>query len=269
MLLTIDQKNHYHEQGWLVVKGLIPLHEVRKADAEIAGAHAIAWEAEQRDGKLPWAPRGSLGTHVSWDVTIPEGSPQRIEQLMHSDTVSPAMARITRLSGIIDVMDQLMEPDLDILHFHSKTLMRAGEAKSRFPWHQDFGYWHYSHHRPQQINCAVALAPQNVESGCLKYVPGSHKRGLVEHQAFAQKTVSSFPIGLSEDLSAYQAVPVEYEPGDALFFGALVIHGSDINRTGKPAPFNTIAYDVANNMKDPFEEPLVRARFDRLHSLVH
>ncbi len=264
MQLTIAQKEQYHEQGFLVLKGALPLAEVRKANVQLMGVHEAAWEAEQRDGRLPW---GHAGT--SWDVTIPADRPQRIEQLMNSDDVSSALARIATSTPVLDAIDQLIAPDQDILVFHSKTLMRAAEATSRFPWHQDFGYWHYTHHQPLHINCAVALEPQTVESGCLNYVPGSQKGGLVEHQFFTEKTISSFPIGLSADLTAYRAVPVEYEPGDLLFFGALVIHGSDINRTGRNAPFNTIAYDLSGNRKEAEVDRVVRERIKRLHTHVH
>jgi hypothetical protein len=249
-----------------VIKGLVPLHEVRAAGRELTGVHEVAWAAQQRDGELPWADVGA-----SWDVTVAPDRTQRIEQLYASDKVSPALARLGTSSAIIDVIDELMEPDQDIMAFHSKTLMRAGDAGSRFPWHQDFGYWHYTHKRPVQINCAIAIEAQTVESGCLKYVEGSHKRGMAEHVRLDKTVVSSFPICLTDRLDAYDAVPVEYEPGDGIFFGPLVIHGSDVNRTGADARFNTFAYDLGANLieEGTYSEPLLRERTKRLHAMCH
>ncbi len=263
MQLTISQKEQYHVRGWLVVKDIIPLAEVRSAARELDGVHEAAWELEQRTGRLPWGRAGA-----SWEVTMGKDQPQRIEQLIHSDDVSPALARIGRSQPVIDILDQLMDPGQDIMLFHSKTLMRAGEAASRFPWHQDYGYWHYTHARPLHINCGVALEAQTRESGCLQYVDGSQTAGLLEHQMFEQKTVSSFPLGLSEQLDAYQGIHAEYEPGDAIFFGALVVHGSDVNRTGRAARFNTFAYDLSGNRKDAqVTDPLVRWGRDRVHAV--
>jgi ectoine hydroxylase-related dioxygenase (phytanoyl-CoA dioxygenase family) len=44
-----------------------------------------------------------------------------------------------------------------------------------------------------------------------------------------------------------EAVLVEVEPGDCIFFGPLVIHGSDANKSPHHRRANTFAYNVTNN----------------------
>lgn len=244
MKLSVDQIEQYHRDGYLVVQNLLPLSWIKKVREELAPVHEMAADAETRTGKTPWGP----GTHVSWEPHLPPGAAPRIEQLMGTEIVSPTTRQIIFSEQVAHILPQLMGADSEIVMFHSKALMKAADSNGYFPWHQDFSYWQPSSLAPVQVNCAFAVEPQTPENGCLKYVPGSHHRGYLEHTHFAD--VKSFNIGLSRDPQAFDAVPVPYDPGDVIFFGALVIHGSEVNTTGRPATFNTIAYDIKGNQPD-------------------
>lgn len=241
MKLTHDQIDQYHADGFLVVKNLLPLDWIREVKAELATVHEDADLALRERGATPWG----RGTNVSWEPNPFPGAPRRIEQLMGTEVVSPATRRIIHSEQVAHILPQLMGPDAEIVMFHSKALMKAGDVKGYFPWHQDYSYWAPNSVAPVQVNCAFAVDPQTAENGCLKYVPGSHRRGFLPHEHFPD--AKSFNIGLSRDPSAFPGIPVPYEPGDVIFFGALVIHGSEVNRTGRSATFNTIAYDIRGN----------------------
>jgi ectoine hydroxylase-related dioxygenase (phytanoyl-CoA dioxygenase family) len=261
MKLTTQQIEQFHHDGYLVVKNLLPLDWIRKVKEELSGAHELAHEAEERTGRSPWGP----GTNCSWEPNIAPDLAPRIEQLMGTELVSPTTKRIIHSHQVASLLPQLMGPEAEIVMYHSKALMKAPNTDGYFPWHQDFSYWHQNSEAPVQVNCAFAVDPQTPENGCLKYVPGSQHRGFIPHTHFTD--VKSFSIGLSRDPGAYEAVPVPYEPGDVIFFGALVIHGSEVNRSGRSATFNTIAYDVRGNAKDR-EYPLVVSREMREAALI-
>ncbi|MFE6311734.1 phytanoyl-CoA dioxygenase family protein [Streptomyces rochei] len=96
---------------------------------------------------------------------------------------------------------------------------------------------------PHQDNCAFALTPPNgaeillatherfdEESGCLRYVPGSHKHGMRHH---AYSGVRGFALEIAdfgpEDES--REVAVELNPGDAVCHHPLTIHRAFRNRS--------------------------------------
>ncbi|HEV8248184.1 MAG TPA: phytanoyl-CoA dioxygenase family protein, partial [Polyangiaceae bacterium] len=54
---------------------------------------------------------------------------------------------------------------------------------------------------------------------------------------------------LEGGLDAYDATLLEMNPGDAVFFGPLVIHGSGPNLSARDRRANTFAYDKPNNQK--------------------
>lgn len=79
----------------------------------------------------------------------------------------------------------------------------------------------------------IALDPHTVDNGCLKIIPKSHKLGFMEHQDCINShlnhkrrlTVES----LNRAYSKYGIMNVIMNPGDALFFNHLLIHGSSNN----------------------------------------
>jgi len=93
---------------------------------------------------------------------------------------------------------------------------------------------------PHQDNFYFSLAPANVvtiwlaldsvdaENGCLRYVDGSHLRGLRSH---VKSKILGFSQGIndyaSDDFTREVAVPLE--PGDAVAHHGMTIHRADAN----------------------------------------
>ncbi|MDX2226454.1 MAG: phytanoyl-CoA dioxygenase family protein [Verrucomicrobiae bacterium] len=238
MSFTKNQLYAFNELGWVVVRRVFDQETIRKIKQELEGIHVRA------AGMTP-EQHAAEGFHVSWEPKVPAGQPKKIEQLMGSNRVSPTLDALIRRPDILDKVEQILGPEIEL--YHSKLLMKAPHTNGYFPWHQDYGYWHFGENLPTQVNIAFAIDEQTIENGCLHYVPGSHKKGLLDHLNFKAE---SFQWGLSTDFNHFEAVPVEYEAGDVCFFGSLVIHGSEINKTPYSAVFNTTAYSQPGHHKD-------------------
>lgn len=233
---------HYQRHGWVVKRSLIASDLIARIGVEIDGLHERMAEREP------------AGVGLSWEENLPAGAPPRIRQLMNSELVSPLLDQVSRSDEVLDVLEQLIGPDLYL--YHSKLMMKPARDGSFTPWHQDFQYWQYQSRLPTQVNCMLYIDASDVANGALRFVPGSHRQGVLPHVTLPTK---SFQIGLPGDLDAYpEAVPVAMRPGDAVFFGALVIHGSGPNASGRHRRANTFAYDTRGNQ-------LKGALDDRLH----
>lgn len=79
----------------------------------------------------------------------------------------------------------------------------------------------------------IALDPHTIDNGCLKIIPSSHKLGFMEHQDCINSHLNHKRRLTTESLeiafSKYGIINVEMEPGDALFFNHLLMHGSSNN----------------------------------------
>jgi phytanoyl-CoA hydroxylase len=96
------------------------------------------------------------------------------------------------------------------------------------PPHQDNYYLKYD--PPLVLAVWLALEPIDAENGCLRYVPGSHTRGIRPH---ARSNVLGFSQAIVDWSSEDEAteVQVELEAGDAVVHHAQTIHRADANRS--------------------------------------
>jgi phytanoyl-CoA hydroxylase len=94
------------------------------------------------------------------------------------------------------------------------------------PAHQD-GY--YFMLEPQEaLTMWLALDDVDEGNGCLRYVPGSHRRGMRPH---ARTQIVGFSQGISDygDTDRAAEAPVTARPGDLLVHHSLTIHSADAN----------------------------------------
>lgn len=238
-MLTAEERRFYEENGYLLKKRLVPLDWIEQVSQEIEGIH-------ERMAAQP-----AQGVTVSWEVYDDPAKPKRIKQLMHSELVSPTLNRILRSDALLDIVEALIGPDVSL--YHSKLLLKAAHDGTAIPWHQDYAYWKRDDNRPLMINCQLAIDEATLENGCIQYVPGSHKWGLQEHER-RQQTFGVFLPGHYRERE--DAVAVEMEPGDGVFFNSLIVHGSAPNTSGKDRRMNTFAYNVTGNSLTQCREAL-------------
>jgi ectoine hydroxylase-related dioxygenase (phytanoyl-CoA dioxygenase family) len=94
------------------------------------------------------------------------------------------------------------------------------------PWHQDSHFWQM---RPL-VACSVWIAIDDVtiENGCMRYIPCSHKRGLLSHYVEGRTDVA---IG---DAVQPELVDDSTAKDDVLMAGKFSIHHSDLIHGSMP-----------------------------------
>lgn len=224
--MTPDQLQTYHDAGWVVIPEVVDPSLMAALRADLDGLHD-----RQRAQPVD-------GTGVVWEHEYPE----RIHQLMNSELVSPIIDDLTRNQRLLDAIEAIVGPD--VLLFHSKLMMKSAGTGGTTPWHQDWGYWRHHSAEPTHCNAMLAIDAHGPSNGGLQIVSGSHKDGPVDHR---HVTTTAFSTGLSDDMSAFQATPVIMQPGDMVFFGPMVIHGSGPNTGDQPRRANTFAFDRPGN----------------------
>jgi ectoine hydroxylase-related dioxygenase (phytanoyl-CoA dioxygenase family) len=98
------------------------------------------------------------------------------------------------------------------------------------PWHQDEAFWELDlgYHA-----CAVwlALDDVDVDNGCMQFLPGSHRRGIVTHRhLYDDPMVSALVI---DDVDERAAVPVPLAAGGATFHTQTTMHHTGPNLTDR------------------------------------
>jgi len=124
-------------------------------------------------------------------------------------------------------------------------ISKPGQGPPLF-WHQDWWGWDDDsayEPRANQLFAMIYLTSTRVENGCLRVIPGSHRRDHPLHhldtahsegmQAFKDPTNPAYA-----DHPDQLAVPVE--AGDVLIGDARLIHGAFANRTDEERPLLTL-----------------------------
>jgi hypothetical protein len=110
-------------------------------------------------------------------------------------------------------------------------------------WHQDWGFWGdpRSYQAPTpQIGVLWYLVDVDLENGCPRFLPGSHRRRHPLHALLAATDVASLRRGDDLALAAYQhppeAVSVPVAADEVVLFDPRVLHGAHANRSDHERP---------------------------------
>lgn len=114
--------------------------------------------------------------------------------------------------------------------WHDQLFCKPAYHGGVVAWHQDYSYWTRTI-KMQHLTCWCGLDDANTENGCLHYIPGSHKWGLLEKPDLAGE-MEGLKTWLTADQKAeFNPVPIELKAGYATFHHPLMVHGSYENKS--------------------------------------
>jgi ectoine hydroxylase-related dioxygenase (phytanoyl-CoA dioxygenase family) len=120
---------------------------------------------------------------------------------------------------------------VDRLRFwHDQVFAKPPHHPGVVPWHQDFSYW--TRTTPScHVTCNLMLDDADPENGCLQFVPGSHRWGLLPKLLF-DAPLEAIRVHLPAG-ATWHPVAVPLRAGQATFHHSHVLHGSDQNRSDR------------------------------------
>ena len=147
----------------------------------------------------------------------------------YPDRLLPSFDRLIRTPRLIETVQRILGPDLMV--WSSGLFIKEANTASIVTWHQDLTYWGLDD--VDEITAWVALSPSTVESGCMRFVPGSHTRQIVPHvDTFAEDNLLSRGQEIAVEVDEADAVDVVLRPGQASLHHGHLFHSSGANRTG-------------------------------------
>lgn len=117
--------------------------------------------------------------------------------------------------------------------FHDQLFCKPAKHGGVVAWHQDFSYWTFTkpmHH----LTCWIGLDDATKENGCLYYIPGSYKWGLLPITGLTGDMNAVKEVLNEEQLDIFEKrVANELPKGYASFHHPLTMHGSYANYSEK------------------------------------
>ena len=212
-MLTQEQIDFYHENGYLGVENVLSADEV---------------EALQRvtDEFVEQSRQHTEHTDV-FDLE-PGHTPEepRLRRLKSPILHHEVYAQTIRHEKILDIVEQLVGPG--VRTNGNKLNMKLPSFGSAVEWHQDWAF--YPHTNDDLLAVGVAMDGMNEENGCLMVVPGSHKTELLSHH---QDGV--FVGAVSDpDYDPVNVAKIILPPGGISIHHVRILHASTPNHSANP-----------------------------------
>ena len=117
--------------------------------------------------------------------------------------------------------------------WHDQLFCKPPKKGGVVAWHQDYSYW--TRTKPvAHLTCWCGLDDSTAANGCLQYVPGSQRWGLLDKPDLAGNMMGIMDYLSEEQKQQFKPIPVETKAGEAIFHHSLTLHGSGENTSSNP-----------------------------------
>jgi hypothetical protein len=237
MQLTQDQLRQYKDEGYTVVRGLIPPEEIIAVRVRLmellAGEHD--WPDTYFQILDPSKFRNPKGGFVPLGVQRPAKQEQVFKDMADHPNLQAAMAQL--LAGPVE-------------RFTDQALIKNKAIRGESFYHQDSEYWHIPPERG--ANAWIALDEVGREASALAMLPGTHKIWeIVPHEAYYDEpSLHNAQTGQAfkryripfDRIDFSKEVLLPMSPGDAAFFSNYTWHRAEPNLSGSHKAAYAIAY---------------------------
>ena len=135
---------------------------------------------------------------------------------------------LIRSPAILDPIEDIIGPN--ILVWASDFFLKKPRDPGFVSWHQDLTYWGLD--SDAEVTAWFAFTPSTVQSGCMRFLPGSHKRSILPHvETFAEDNLLGRGEVIDVEVDEAKAADVVLSPGQISLHHGHLFHASQANRS--------------------------------------
>lgn len=237
--------DQFQKEGYAVVRGFLDADQIAKLQDETRAVYAegLKHHATYRHGNL------------AFEILPETDFDQRyVIQAYWMAWINPYFETLRRHPNYLTVLEPLLGRNIKQVaqQIHWKP---PGAGLTGYRFHQDLRFRasqdDYRDIVGSTVTTGLAIDPSTVSNGCLRVVPGGHKRGYL---GLSDEGSGQIMLGQTEDdelravgLDPEKAVDLELEPGDLALWGLLTPHGSLPNTSDQDRAFALSSYVKAEN----------------------
>ena len=220
-----DFVSHFRTHGYAIVRGFYSANEI----GLVGEAADQIYSEGLRHGRC--FRHGNL----FYNVAEGDGGETLVRMVQWPSYHQRALDRVRLDPRFARLLEPLIGPDLKqiINQVHWKAPGSLGD----FAWHQDSRFRTpasaYRHLGESYVQTGLAVDPHTPESGCMRFIPGSHARGDLGLDCSAgvlgaaMSDAALHAVGLAPGA----AIDLLLEPGDLALWSPFLVHGSGANRS--------------------------------------
>ncbi|MCP5082951.1 MAG: phytanoyl-CoA dioxygenase family protein [Alphaproteobacteria bacterium] len=236
---------HFREHGYAVIRRFLEGEELLALQAESRRIYAegLKHHATYRHG------------HLAFEILPETDFDQRyVIQAYWMAWISPYFETLRRHPNYLAVLEPLLGRSVKQVaqQIHWKP---PGAGLTGYRFHQDLRFRasqaDYRDIVGSTVTTGLAIDPSTLSNGCLRVVPGGHKRGYL---GLSDEGSGQIMLGHTQEdelravgLDPETVVDLELEPGDLALWGLLTPHGSLPNTSDRDRAFALSSYVKAEN----------------------
>jgi ectoine hydroxylase-related dioxygenase (phytanoyl-CoA dioxygenase family) len=248
-MLNAEQVAQFQEQGFIRIPQVYTLDEVQSLRTEL--------DQLIQD----WATT-NMGWSGPWRDVLMDAETNKKSMLTHLHDLhfySQAWCHAVTKPNIGEAMSEIIGPNVE-LH-HTTLHVKPPETGMPFPLHQDSPF--YRHDGFGFVDAIIHLDDTSHENGELRFMPGSHKSGHIEHVLQNPDGTGCSPHLPTDQWKLADTIPCPAKAGDVVAFSIYTVHGSYINQTDKWRRLVRVGY------RDPALKQLAGQSLGRAGLIVH
>lgn len=117
--------------------------------------------------------------------------------------------------------------------WHDQVFYKPPRHPGVVTWHQDYSYWTRSV-PARHLTCWIGLDDSTIESGCVHFVPESHRWDLLPKLALLRDMDAIKGVLAPQQLEKFHPEPMILKAGECSFHHSHTVHGSLVNRANHP-----------------------------------
>jgi hypothetical protein len=221
-----DLAADYARDGFVILRGVF-------APAEIAG---IAAATDQLHAEGVAHGRGFRHGNLFYNVAPVEGGEPLVRMVQWPSYHQSVLNAVRLDPRFAAILEPLIGSDLK--QIINQVHWKAPGVLGDFAWHQDSRFRKpdsaYRNLATSYVQTGLAIDPHTPESGCMRFIPGSHRQGDLDLDTETEVLGTSLSDAslAAAGLSAGDAVDAILDPGDLVLFSPFVVHGSGHNQSG-------------------------------------
>jgi phytanoyl-CoA hydroxylase len=213
MIRPAEAARQLNENGFVVLEGLFEEEEIAPVSEEIDAVIT---------GKAHYFPESDL-------FYEPGSNPARLRNAFRLHQHNPLFMEVARNPKIVAVLENALGGPLRL--YSSHLFAKPGRVGTVVPRHQDIAYWPFEPY--EMVTAWIALDDSTISNGCVRFVAGSNKLGLLPH---GPSGVQGNTLSLADEkqIAGMEERPAEARRGSVILHHCLTVHRSEPNLSPQP-----------------------------------
>ncbi len=224
--LMKEALREFNDQGYTVLRGVIDaatLDAAQSACERLVDELALRRHSEGKADNLH--PNEPFTRRM---IRLYEHHPDETPAIFRQELHLPGFFGLFAHLHMLDFAEQLVGSEVRLYPNYSVRPKMPDSPRTEVLWHQDAGYTAADADTLRMMNVWVPLVKADRHNGCMEFVPGSHRQGVVAHEQ--DKHYLRIADEVIRKLEA-RAVAIEAAPCDAVLFSNLLFHRGLPNRS--------------------------------------